>query len=301
MVWSRQIGLGLETGGGAIMWGSAADDRFGYFPVTRATETLGLAAVRLATGEIAWRASPADGGAAPVTVIPGVVFFGASTGTLSGYSTMDGKAVWQFDTAREFETVNGVPAKGGSITAAGPVVAGGMVFMPSGYSELETASAGTSCWRSASRSKRVLRNRKLAAAEDTVASCRSNSQRFNGFVPGGGQPEPARSRGDPLEKIGGRAHLRIAAEFRVRDQPHVVVGDVVGDRDQIVVLTRDEAGEHGDAGARTGGGKQGVRAVGLEPDRGGGKNRLEPLRLLQHLIRWRVDEQRKILAAPPRS
>ena len=37
VVWSPQIGLGLDSGGGAIMWGSAADDRFGYFPVTRAT------------------------------------------------------------------------------------------------------------------------------------------------------------------------------------------------------------------------------------------------------------------------
>ena len=142
VVWSRQVGLGLDAGGGAIMWGSAADDRLGYFPVTRATQTLGVAAVRLTTGEIAWRASPADGGAAPVTVIPGVVFFGASAGTLYAYSTMDGKAVWQFDTAHEFATVNGVPAKGGTINAAGPVVAGGMVFMTSGYSELGNGVRG---------------------------------------------------------------------------------------------------------------------------------------------------------------
>jgi polyvinyl alcohol dehydrogenase (cytochrome) len=97
---------------------------------------LGLAALNIATGEIAWRASPPEGGAAPVTVIPGVVFFGSSTGTMFAYSTSDGKALWQYDTAREFETVNGVAAKGGNINAAGPVVAGGMVFVPSGYSDL---------------------------------------------------------------------------------------------------------------------------------------------------------------------
>jgi polyvinyl alcohol dehydrogenase (cytochrome) len=136
VVWSRQVGLGLDNGGGAIMWGSAADDRLGYFPVTRGSQSLGLAAVQLATGELAWRASPPEGGAAPVTVIPGVVFFGSSPGTLYAYSTADGKALWQFDTAREFETVNAVSAKGGSINAAGPVVAGGMVFVPSGYSDL---------------------------------------------------------------------------------------------------------------------------------------------------------------------
>jgi polyvinyl alcohol dehydrogenase (cytochrome) len=142
VVWSRQVGLGLETGGGAIMWGSAADDRLGYFPVTRGSQSLGVAAVGLITGEIAWRASPPEGGAAPVTVIPGVVFFGASTGTLYAYSATDGKALWQFDTAREFDTVNRVPAKGGTINAAGPVVAGGMVFMPSGYSELGNGVRG---------------------------------------------------------------------------------------------------------------------------------------------------------------
>ena len=136
VIWSRQVGLGLDGGGGAIMWGSAADETNGYFPVTRAREALGVAAVRLTTGEIAWRASPPEGGGAPVSVIPGVLFFGSSTGTVYAYSTADGKALWHFDTAREFETVNGVEARGGNINAAGPVVAGGMLFVPSGYSDL---------------------------------------------------------------------------------------------------------------------------------------------------------------------
>src|SRR5262249_50231378 len=131
VVWNRQVGLGLDGGGGEIMWGSAADDRLAYFPVTRATRTLGVAAVRLDTGEIAWRASPADGGAAPVSVIPGVLFFGSSAGTLYAYSTEDGKALWQFNTAREFDTVNGVPARGGAINAAGPRIARALRFITS--------------------------------------------------------------------------------------------------------------------------------------------------------------------------
>jgi polyvinyl alcohol dehydrogenase (cytochrome) len=142
VVWSLQVGRGLDNGGGAIMWGSAADDVMGYFLVTRTTPVLGLAAVRLATGVVAWRASPPDGGAAPVTVIPGVVFAGSSAGTVYAYSTADGNALWHVDTAREFETVNGVPAQGGSISSAGPVVAGGMVFVPSGYSDLGNGVRG---------------------------------------------------------------------------------------------------------------------------------------------------------------
>jgi polyvinyl alcohol dehydrogenase (cytochrome) len=142
VVWSTQIGQGLGTGGGAIMWGSAADEALGYFLVTRTTPDLGLAGVRLASGEIAWRASPPDGGAAPVTVIPGVVFVESSAGKIYAYSTADGKALWQFDSAREFETVNGVPATGGNISSTGAVVANGMVFVTSGYSDLGNGARG---------------------------------------------------------------------------------------------------------------------------------------------------------------
>ena len=56
VVWSRQVGLGVDGGGGALMWGAASDDRPGVFPITRASQPLGLAAVNTATGEIAWRA-----------------------------------------------------------------------------------------------------------------------------------------------------------------------------------------------------------------------------------------------------
>ncbi len=142
VVWSRQLGLGFEGGGGGMMWGSAADSRFAYFPVTKTDHRLGLAAVGLATGELEWRATPAVGGAAPVTAIPGVVFFGSSTGTMYAYSTTDGKAIWTFDTARSFDTVNGVEAQGGTINASGPVVADGMLFVPSGYSDLGFGTRG---------------------------------------------------------------------------------------------------------------------------------------------------------------
>jgi polyvinyl alcohol dehydrogenase (cytochrome) len=136
VLWSRQLGLGFENGGGGMMWGSAADHRYAYFPVTRTDPRLGLAALDLATGHIVWRAAPPEGGGAPITVIPGAVFFGSSSGVLFAYGASDGRAIWQFDTARRFDTVNGVDAKGGNINAAGPVVAGGRVFVTSGYSDL---------------------------------------------------------------------------------------------------------------------------------------------------------------------
>jgi polyvinyl alcohol dehydrogenase (cytochrome) len=142
VVWSRQLGLGWENGGGGMMWGSAADSRLAYFPNTRTDDRLGLAAVGLGSGEIVWRASPPAGASAPVTAIPGAVFMGASSGTVYAYSTATGKAIWSFDTNRTFDTVNEVEAKGGNINAAGPVVAGGMLFVSSGYSDLGGGNRG---------------------------------------------------------------------------------------------------------------------------------------------------------------
>lgn len=74
-----------------------------------------------------------SGSTAAVTAIPGIVFSGALDGHLRAYSTRDGKILWDYDTVRDYDTVNMVKAKGGSLDAAGPAVAGGMVFVNSGY------------------------------------------------------------------------------------------------------------------------------------------------------------------------
>ena len=44
--------------------------------------------------------------------------------------------ILDLDTAREFETVNGIPARGGSLNGPGATVAGGMLFVSSGYGSL---------------------------------------------------------------------------------------------------------------------------------------------------------------------
>jgi hypothetical protein len=49
-------------------------------------------------------------------------------GHLRAYSTSDGKIVWNFDTLREFDSVNGVKTHGGSLSASGPAIAGGMLL-----------------------------------------------------------------------------------------------------------------------------------------------------------------------------
>ena len=52
---------------------------------------------------------------------------------LRAFATEDGHLLWDVDTAHDFQTVNGVRGKGGSMDGAGPVIAGGMVFVNSGY------------------------------------------------------------------------------------------------------------------------------------------------------------------------
>ena len=52
---------------------------------------------------------------------------------ITAYGAQGGKIIWDFDTARSFDAVNGVPAKGGSLDVGGPVLAGGMMFVVSGY------------------------------------------------------------------------------------------------------------------------------------------------------------------------
>ena len=53
-------------------------------------------------------------------------------GHIRAHSAEAGRLLWEFDTVREFDTVNHVPAHGGSIDGPGAVAVGGMVFINSG-------------------------------------------------------------------------------------------------------------------------------------------------------------------------
>ena len=96
----------------------------------------GLKALDIKPARWKWNAAvDADrrGQAGPASAIPGAVFTGGWDGILRAVSA-DGKVIWSFNAVRDFSTVNGVAAKGGSFGSAGPVVeAGGMVFAASGY------------------------------------------------------------------------------------------------------------------------------------------------------------------------
>ena len=61
------------------------------------------------------------------------VFSGSIDGHLRAFSTANGAIIWDFDTVGPKKTVNEVPARGGSLNGPGPAIAGGMLFVESGY------------------------------------------------------------------------------------------------------------------------------------------------------------------------
>ena len=134
VVWKTQLVDKIVRG--VITFGGAADEQNAYFGLS----TGGIEAVQLSNGEKKWFApiqsaqeGRGSGQSAAITAIPGVIFSGGWDGTLRAFSTSDGHPLWQYDTMQEVKTVNGIPAKGGSMGAPGPTVAGGMLFVGSGY------------------------------------------------------------------------------------------------------------------------------------------------------------------------
>jgi len=159
-LWKTRVGEGGTLGG--IQWGSAANEghffvavsdvqltgvpdkneKAGYRIVPDPTKGGGLFALNAATGKIEWTVKPAACGdrtpcspaqSAAVSGMPGVVFSGSVDGHVRGYSTQTGAVIWDADTEREYTTVSGAKAQGGSLDVAGPVIAAGAVYVMSGY------------------------------------------------------------------------------------------------------------------------------------------------------------------------
>jgi polyvinyl alcohol dehydrogenase (cytochrome) len=140
VLWKTRVGVGGAQGG--VLWGGAFDDRAIYVAVSDQNRgdkaKPGMNAVNFATGELLWN-TPAPEGAgvksqlSAVSAMPGIAFSGSWGGHLRAYATKTGEIVWDFDAMRDFDTINHVPAHGGSFDGGGPAIANGMVITDCGY------------------------------------------------------------------------------------------------------------------------------------------------------------------------
>jgi polyvinyl alcohol dehydrogenase (cytochrome) len=144
ILWQTKV---ADSGG--VAWGSAADYRNLYvaasgLPAQSAVASGSLTAVDLRTGTARWHTpspQPAcswgehncvHGQAQAVTVMPGSAFSGSLDAHLRAYSTINGKILWDFDTAKDFQTKNGVKATGGPLDHGGATIVNGVVYVNSG-------------------------------------------------------------------------------------------------------------------------------------------------------------------------
>ena len=150
ILWQSRISghTGARDAAGGIAWGAAADYRNLYVALSgllaQPANTSGsLTALDMTTGAERWHTAapvpPCAGRehcshaqAQAVTVMPGIVFSGSMDGHLRAYSTIDGRIRWDFDTAREFQTKNGIKASGGALDRGGATIVNGTVYINSG-------------------------------------------------------------------------------------------------------------------------------------------------------------------------
>lgn len=158
IVWQRRLSPGSALGG--VEFGMAADRERLFVGISdvvaRPNGKPGLWGLRIRDGAVLWNTpSPA----APVcrwksfwchgaisqavTAIPGVVFAGSYDGRFRAHDSATGKEIWAYDTGSEpIQALGGKRAYGGVMDGAGPTVAGGMVYVHSGYAGRSGQSGG---------------------------------------------------------------------------------------------------------------------------------------------------------------
>ncbi len=149
LLWNRKLGRGGIQGG--IHFGMAlAGDRL-FVPMSDFDDGLdheepprpGLFALDVRSGEVLWERIYEDrcdgrdycdpGISAAIWAIDGGVVTGAMDGWLRIHDADTGEVLWEYDAARDFDTVSGARVHGGSFGGPGPVVVNGALYVNSGY------------------------------------------------------------------------------------------------------------------------------------------------------------------------
>lgn len=158
LLWQKKVAGGGILGG--IEWGMANNGQLAFISksdtewknqdfisattVIDPTKGGGIVALDLLSRQLAWQAPPVScegrprcspSQSAAVTAMPGAVFSGSVSGIMRAYDDKTGKILWEYDSVKEFETINGAAGKGGAIDGPGVVIVDGWVYFGSGYSK----------------------------------------------------------------------------------------------------------------------------------------------------------------------
>ncbi|MEM9254300.1 MAG: PQQ-binding-like beta-propeller repeat protein [Pseudomonadota bacterium] len=165
LIWTRKAGAGGKAGG--IHFAMAVNASRGVLYVPISDRGLGsllgtsndgepnpsLQALDIPTGRPLWMTpAPGDcmenregseprpmddcfrGFSAAVTATERLVVAPALDGYLRIFDANSGEQIWEFNTAIEYDAVNGGKAQGGALDLGGAVMSDGQLFIPSGYS-----------------------------------------------------------------------------------------------------------------------------------------------------------------------
>jgi polyvinyl alcohol dehydrogenase (cytochrome) len=161
VVWRTPLGTGGPLGG--VHWGIAFDNDMIYAPITQVGRPIagewegdpniksGIYALDANTGAIKWQFNPVPPDGSPVpapgtrggwrgnilsaapAVIDGAVVSAALNGAVYVNDAKTGKLLWTYETAKEYDGINGVKGKGGAIDSNSITAMNGLLLVNSGY------------------------------------------------------------------------------------------------------------------------------------------------------------------------
>jgi polyvinyl alcohol dehydrogenase (cytochrome) len=153
LVWNQRVGEGTALGGNH--WGIATDSERAFMtindPGNRGSNSRpGIYTYFVGTGEPSWsfevqpecgterserlrRCDSLFGFSATPLSVDGAIITAGLDGRVFIFNSDTGEQLFKFDTAKDFETVNGVEGYGGSIDSHSIAAGSGMVFVGSGY------------------------------------------------------------------------------------------------------------------------------------------------------------------------
>ncbi len=157
LLWNQRIGTGTTLGGNH--WGIATDGERVYHPINDPGEARGtyvpqpgMYSFFVVTGEPSWsmkveadcenrserlrNCETRHGLSATPLLVDGALVSAGVDGRLYVFDKTNGDLLFEYDTIRDYETVNGVPGIGGAIDSHSIAAGGGMLLINSGYGRM---------------------------------------------------------------------------------------------------------------------------------------------------------------------